>query len=61
MGKTFCFPIIIILSEKEVKVPPPNIDSHFCVSRAAYNPVKGDRSGNKKMFSTSPTPYGSSV
>ena len=61
MGTTFFFPIIRIVSMKEVKVPPPNTESHICVRRAAYNPVKGDRSGNKKMFSTSPTPYGSSV
>ena len=61
MGATFCFPITRIVSVKEVKVPPPNIESHFCVMRAASDPVKGDRSGNKKMFSTSLTPYGSSV
>ena len=61
MGATFCSPIRKLVSVKEVKFSPPKIASHFRVRRAAYDPAKGERSGNKNMFGMSPTLSGSLV
>ena len=55
MVGTFFLPINRLMSTKEVKVPPPNIASHFRVRSAAYNPAKGQRSGNKNTLRASPT------
>ena len=41
MGETFFSPISILVSAKEVKVPPPKIASHFRVRSAASDPAKG--------------------
>ena len=61
MDATFCFPISILVSEKEVKVPPTNIAFHFCMRSAASYPAKEKRSVNKNIFWSSPTLSGSSV
>ena len=41
MGATFCFPISILVSTKEFRVPSPKITFHLRVSRATSNPSKG--------------------
>ena len=55
MGVTFLSPISIIVSEKEVRVPPPKIVYHFQVRRAVSDPSKGERSENKNIFRAHPT------
>ena len=42
-------------------MPPPKIAPHFRVSRATSDPSKGERSGNKNILRSYPTPSESSV
>ena len=56
MGETFFSPISILVSAKEVKVPPPKIASHFRVRSAASDPAKGERPGNIYIYSGCPPP-----
>ena len=59
MGANIFFNISRLASAKEVKVPPLNMASYFLVSSAASDPAEGERSGNRKMLSASPTTSGS--